>query len=108
MLYSVHSIINQLREYVILEDAPMIPISALKGENIDELKNSVSQFISILNNLSGNNKTELALRSEEQSNSIESQCSFQYKSCGTLTNHWINRNDGQMFHVILRQGIVSK
>ena len=119
----------ELREYIVLEDVPIVAISALNHQNIEHLKKTLQQFITALNRsdtrLHTTAQSPPALMEEKVSsdvqNGVEADCDktvsllvadsseamFHYIACGTLTNEWSNQKDGQIFHVIVREGVVS-
>ena len=111
----VESLVKDLREYLVLEDVPIVPLSALNGENIGQLKDNLMQFISTFNKLSETNTESkfTTVKDTEAIVSTEAEKSgggalFGYKASGTLTNQWSSQKDGQVFHVILRKGTVCR
>lgn len=110
----IEQVTKDLREYVVLDEVPIVSVSALRRQNIESLTSTLVQFISTLNSFctsDGKSSSDVTCSPLKQDLPIQNAPinSYQkYKSCGTVTNQWSNQKDGQVFHVIVRQGILER
>lgn len=85
---------SQLREYDILENAMIVPISALTGAGVSVFKQSI---VSMAN----------ALPAEGGEHAAYSSSTPMATRHGTVINSWVSQRDGVQLHVVIREGEIK-
>ena len=92
----VNILIKELREYVILDSAEILPISALNKCGLNELRTSIK---TIIERRSENLKAIAHLtKKDEDGSSI---------TTATVINTWSSAREGSILHVVIRSGEIK-
>lgn len=99
----IKSLSTELQEYEILDQVPMLPMSALRGDGLDQLKSTLSNMFTELPRTCRDNTTA----GDAQRICLDSISPPLASRFATVINSSTSQKDGVRLHILIRQGEIK-